>query len=105
MGLVVPPAKIVSHNPFLRGSLASCRAWLLHPVKGWGWKAVEKQQWGLLRGSGKGQELGSFVFDLASRCGRCGARERGEAGASISTSNGVAALASHQHPAVNPPRS
>ena len=85
-------------RPFLRGSLAGCRARLLRPAKGTGCKAGGRQQWGLLRGSGKGQEPGSFVFDLASRSGRCGSRERGEAGASISISNGVAAFTSHPTP-------
>lgn len=36
---------------------------LLRPAKGMGCKAGGRQQWGLLGGSRKGQELGSFVFD------------------------------------------
>lgn len=47
-------------RPFLRDSLAGCRARQLRPGQGTGCKAGGRQQWGLLGGSGKGQEPGEF---------------------------------------------
>lgn len=79
---------------FPRGSLAGCRARLLRSAKGMGCKAGGRQRWGLLGGSRKGHEEGSFVtsHDLGD------GKERGEAGASISISNGVGAFTSHPTP-------